>query len=373
MARPGFTSSRKFRRLSFALGSRIVARGVLELLWDACYEAVDDRVGTAQEIEDLVGWDGFGESGGLVRALCEAGQPDQVGFLEPIGVPAGVQTEYRVHDLWDHAPTYVLKRLARQEQRRQLLKPGDKRRPRRHPVAAKAADRGRLAEVKPPPSVQSRTEQSSTEQDTAEQGPAPASSPRERKERPIYDSAVFAVFRWMQREFEQRLELAGKTDFDLCDWYKSVEQDLRRRGESCGTDPYRYLLERLYLDARLPKPSLTGRRRVASAVPRELTAEERAKHLADHQAREQAQTARDAAIAAYLEALPADALAALEEEAREDLRCRAPFFAPQPADVRRAMHLLVNDLYRGRPIPGAGGLSTCSERGPNAAATLRGG
>lgn len=114
MARPGLGTHRKFRRLERALGSRITARGVLELLWDSCYEAGDDYVGTAEDIEHAIGW--TGDAGVLTRALAEAGLPAGVGFIERVeGV--GGDPVYRVHDLWHHAPEYVAKRRQRELQR----------------------------------------------------------------------------------------------------------------------------------------------------------------------------------------------------------------------------------------------------------------
>lgn len=91
----------------------MLARGALELLWDSCYEAGDDYVGTTEDIEHAVGWSG--EAGMLTRALAEAGAPLGVGFIERIdgaGEPA-----FRVHDLWHHAPDYVAKRRKREMDR----------------------------------------------------------------------------------------------------------------------------------------------------------------------------------------------------------------------------------------------------------------
>lgn len=116
LARPGLTGHRKFRRLVRALGSPIIARGALELLWDSCYEAGEDYVGTSDDVEYAVGW--TGERGVLTRALVEAGAPEGQGFLEPVPDVVG-EPAFRVHDLWHHAPDYVAKRrqreMARQE------------------------------------------------------------------------------------------------------------------------------------------------------------------------------------------------------------------------------------------------------------------
>lgn len=111
-----------------ALGKPIIARGALELLWEACYEAGDDYVGTAADIETLVGWDG--EAGMLTKALVEVGAPEGHGFLEPVVRVADPSTQgpveqcYRVHDLWHHAPDYVKKRREREIERQQKTAPG---------------------------------------------------------------------------------------------------------------------------------------------------------------------------------------------------------------------------------------------------------
>lgn len=120
MARPGLSRHRKFLRLSRCLGGPIVARGVLELLWDSCYECGDDYVGTAEDIESLIGW--VGEPGMVARGLAEAGMPEGVGFIEMVEGDAA-RPRYRVHDLWHHAPDYVAKRHRRELQRHQKEKP----------------------------------------------------------------------------------------------------------------------------------------------------------------------------------------------------------------------------------------------------------
>jgi hypothetical protein len=106
MARPGLTQHIKFKRLSRDLRSRIVARGVLELMWEPCYEAGNDYLGTPDDVELSVQWDG--ESGVLFAALLSSG------FIEEIPEQQG---RFRVHDLYDHAPNYVQKRMKREAER----------------------------------------------------------------------------------------------------------------------------------------------------------------------------------------------------------------------------------------------------------------
>lgn len=107
-------------RLSRALGGPIIARGVLELLWDSCYECGDDYVGTADDIESLIGW--AGDPGVVARALVDAGMPEGVGFIELVEGESA-RPCFRVHDLWHHAPDYVAKRHKRELQRHQKAKP----------------------------------------------------------------------------------------------------------------------------------------------------------------------------------------------------------------------------------------------------------
>jgi hypothetical protein len=126
VARPGLSKHRKFRRLARALGDPLIARGALELLWEGCYENGDDYVGTAEDIEVMIGWQG--ESGELTRALVEAGHPEGYGFIDPMPDEAGRAVTYRVHDLWHHAPDYVAKRRKREMARQDRQDPAPDRR-----------------------------------------------------------------------------------------------------------------------------------------------------------------------------------------------------------------------------------------------------
>lgn len=130
MARPGLTGHRKFRRLARTIGSAIVARGALELMWELAYESGEDYLGTSDDIETGIGW--TGERGVMTRALAEAGAPEGYGFIEPID-PTSDSTgrpepRFRIHDLWHHAPEYVKKRRERELERQQKQAPLDKRR-----------------------------------------------------------------------------------------------------------------------------------------------------------------------------------------------------------------------------------------------------
>src|SRR6476619_4724662 len=117
MARPGLSTHRKFRCLVRALGSPMIARGARELLWESAYECGNDYVGTAEDVEAVVGW--TGEAGVLARALADAGAPEGHGFIEAVAEDPCQQIRYKIHDLWHHAPDYVAKRYKREQERLQ--------------------------------------------------------------------------------------------------------------------------------------------------------------------------------------------------------------------------------------------------------------
>jgi hypothetical protein len=125
MGRPGMMLHRKTRRLARELDEfqagfgPVLARGVLELLWDGCYENGDAYLGDATDVEARAGWGG--RAGVLVTALVEAGGPGHAGFIDEGGTsgwPEGEPGTYRVHDLFDHCPDYVAGRQRREDERK---------------------------------------------------------------------------------------------------------------------------------------------------------------------------------------------------------------------------------------------------------------
>lgn len=107
MARPGLRIHPKFRRLVHILGvPEAHAVGYLECLWMVAYENGDPVVGDALDVELAAGWPG--ERGALCRALVE------VRFLDVLD-----EGRYGIHDLFDHAPEYVIRRAAREAARRE--------------------------------------------------------------------------------------------------------------------------------------------------------------------------------------------------------------------------------------------------------------
>jgi|SRR6185312_659232 len=110
MARPTLSSHPKFAKLSARLKGRALARGVLELIWETCYASGEPVVGDAEALEVIADW--RGEPGELAAALKQAGFVD-------VQTDANGGHVYRVHDLEDHAPDYVLKRWQREAQRKE--------------------------------------------------------------------------------------------------------------------------------------------------------------------------------------------------------------------------------------------------------------
>ena len=109
MGRPGLSQNKKFRRLALGLKNSAIARGHLELMWDSAYEAGDEVLGDSLDVELAASWNG--DQGILCTLLTETGFID-----ESEGV-------YTIHDFWHHAPDYVRKRRARENERRSKVDP----------------------------------------------------------------------------------------------------------------------------------------------------------------------------------------------------------------------------------------------------------
>jgi hypothetical protein len=105
MARPCLDRNPKFKLLIRNLGlPKPYVRGLLETLWDAANESGDPVIGSAREVEAAAEWPG--SAGELFTALCEGR------WLDPVG-----GDRWSVHDYFDHAPSYVRKRAAREAAR----------------------------------------------------------------------------------------------------------------------------------------------------------------------------------------------------------------------------------------------------------------
>lgn len=110
MARVSLFDHRKFKRLALLVGGKAVALGSLELMWHVCYQLADDFLGDESDVEVAAEW--MGEAGKLCSALVATG------FIEEC--PDGSERPgYRVHDLFDHAPTHVKLKLERELARKE--------------------------------------------------------------------------------------------------------------------------------------------------------------------------------------------------------------------------------------------------------------
>lgn len=115
MARTELKNHPKFKRFRKAMGiPKAHAVGLLELMWQSCYDTANDRLGSADDVEMAAEW--TGKSGKFFEAAINCGEQADgqsgAGFVEPIPSKPGV---YRVHDLFDWAPDYVKKKLARRK------------------------------------------------------------------------------------------------------------------------------------------------------------------------------------------------------------------------------------------------------------------
>lgn len=105
MARPGLKVDPKFRRLVFLLKEAVPhVLGYLECLWSVAYESGDPLIGDKIDIELAAEWPG--EAGKLCQALLDCRFIDE---SEP--------GRFSIHDLFDHAPDYVRRRMERETER----------------------------------------------------------------------------------------------------------------------------------------------------------------------------------------------------------------------------------------------------------------
>lgn len=113
MARPGLSKHRKFKRLVKMLGEPMPhVRGYLELLWEVGYENGDPFIGDASDV--ALSCEFPGRPKRITDALLRCGGEGRAGFIEEAESHPG---KYQIHDLFHHAPEYVLKRLKRENER----------------------------------------------------------------------------------------------------------------------------------------------------------------------------------------------------------------------------------------------------------------
>jgi hypothetical protein len=105
MARPGLRQHPKFRRLVHTLQEPAPhVLGYLEFIWSVGYEAGNPLLGDAVDVELAAEYPGT--RGKLCKALLDVRLIDQLG-----------DGRYAIHDLMDHAPDYVRRRMEREAER----------------------------------------------------------------------------------------------------------------------------------------------------------------------------------------------------------------------------------------------------------------
>ena len=110
MAKPGTRNHGKYRRLVRLLGepdSHVY--GYLHMLWEVAYERGEPRIGDALDVALACGYPGDPQA--ITQALVTCGGEEESGFLQEI---PGQPGRYEVHNLYKHAPEYVVKRRLRE-------------------------------------------------------------------------------------------------------------------------------------------------------------------------------------------------------------------------------------------------------------------
>jgi len=102
--------------------------GHLEVLWHVAYESDSAIIGTPDDVELAAEWDG--QPGTLFASLRDAGGDGRAGFIECANEEANL---WQVHDLLDHAPTYVKDRQRKKLGRANKPRPGKSRKVQENP------------------------------------------------------------------------------------------------------------------------------------------------------------------------------------------------------------------------------------------------
>lgn len=101
MAKPELRDHRKFLKLKRLLGAPTPhVIGYLDCLWHRGYQTGDPRIGDADDVEAAAEF--TGERGTFATAAFQAGLIDQ-----------DEEGNFSIHDLYEHAPAYVKKRMGR--------------------------------------------------------------------------------------------------------------------------------------------------------------------------------------------------------------------------------------------------------------------
>lgn len=100
--------------------------------------------------------------------------------------------------------------------------------------------------------------------DSKPDSPASATASATAKERTrlAYDGRFLTVFPWQFEELGKRLAAGRREGFGLLEWFPKLEAELEKTGEALPADDrgrWQWLLNRLYRDARLSRPSLRAR------------------------------------------------------------------------------------------------------------------
>jgi len=112
MARPTLLQHPKFTRLVEVFNiPKPHALGYLEMMWQRAYESGSDLIGDEMDVKLFTGYPG--DAPEITSALLGCGGPARKGFIEK-----REDDLFYVHDLFDHAPDYVLSKARREDERK---------------------------------------------------------------------------------------------------------------------------------------------------------------------------------------------------------------------------------------------------------------
>ncbi len=272
MGRPTLTRHPKFQRLARALGSEALALGHLEFMWLVAYENGDPRLGDSADVEAAAHW--TGKAGKLTKALLRAGGSGRAGFIESVPGNSG-RGVFQVHDLEDHAPAYVQRRMERENARR---KAGQSIRDLRAAAGRKGAEARWQADGKRPPDAMAGD--GNRMANGFPRAPAPAPAPEEACAEPPADAGAAAPPVPAEEVFRCMPVNGGTMQFEItklmvAQWQESypgvdVTKELLKAIQWCHDNPTRRKTARgarRFLGGWLAREQDRGRRPAGSGPP----------------------------------------------------------------------------------------------------------
>jgi hypothetical protein len=273
----------KFRRLVHVLrepAPHVV--GYLEVMWHVGYESGNALLGDEVDVELAAQYPG--EPGKLFKALL------QCGFIDAVE-----EGQYAIHDLYDHAPDYVQRRLKREIERRERgqerrLAFAPRNRPRTADWRAKAGLAGLSADL-----AGQQTPNSGLTRRTSELAPPPAPAPAPAPNTPLTpqggEEDGFAAF-WAAYPRKEKKQAALKAWRKLNPDAALVQTLLRALERHKQTDDWqkdggRFIPQPpAWLNGKRWEDELPAGRPAAAGAPEDYAASAQARRQEEQQQRE---------------------------------------------------------------------------------------